>query len=110
VSPQIFTCDPEWLSKLKDEQPKVVVALWTGQDENVNKWLEQLQKIEDEDVPVFVCDAVSCGAIKETLGANEGGETIVFRQGKEVGRLKPSENIEADIARVREFTKGGQDG
>lgn len=104
--PNIFTCDAEWLEKLKKEQPKVVVALWKKEGgENINKWLETLQKLEHEGTPVFVCDGDSCPGISEKLGTNEAGETIVFSQGIEKGRVKPGENIEESLSKVKELMK-----
>ena len=102
--PNIWSCDAEWFIKLRDEQPKVVVAMWSGDDERVNEWLEKLQAIEKEDVPVFVCDIQSCPAIGEKIGAKEGGETIIFKHGVETGRLAPGEDLETELAKVREMT------
>ena len=107
--PQIWSCDAEWYDKLKNEQEKVVVAVWSSHDEKVNPYLEKLQVLEDENIPVFIVDKDSCGSVAEKIGAKPG-ETVIFKGGKEVGRVTLGENIEADIEKVRELTKGGQNG
>ncbi len=104
MSPNIFSCDPEWFNKLRNEQPKVIVAVWGGEDEKVNKWLERLQEFEDKGVPVFVCDSRSCPSIAEKLGATQPGETIVFTAGSEKGRLSPGDDIEGSIEKVKGLT------
>ena len=104
MSPNIFSCSAEWFEKLKDEQPRVIVATWSEEGgEKLNEWLERLQKFEDEGVPVFVCDIESCPSIAEKLGARGGGETIVFERGVEKGRLSPGQDLEAELARVKEW-------
>jgi hypothetical protein len=103
--PNIFSCDADWFIKLKDEQPKVIVAVWAGEDEKVNNWLENLQKFEDKGVPVFVCDTRSCPTIAERLGAKEAGETIVFNKGIEKGRIVPTEKIEENIQKLSELVQ-----
>ena len=103
--PNIWSCDAAWFEKLKNEQPKVIVAVWDRESESdkVNEWLEKLQKFEDEGTPVFVCDK-SCPGIVEKLGAKEGGETIVYAKGIEKGRLlHPSEDIEGSLSKVKEL-------
>jgi hypothetical protein len=35
--PNIFSCDADWFTRLKDEQPKVIVAVWAGEDEKVSE-------------------------------------------------------------------------
>lgn len=101
--PNIFTCDSAWFTKLIEEQPKAIVALWAGEDEKVNQWLEKLQALEDEGIPVFVCDVQSCPGIAEKLGAKGGGETIVFQHGEEKGRITPAEDFEAELSKVKEL-------
>lgn len=104
--PNVFSCNPEWFKRLKDEQPNVVVAMWSSQDaDRTNKWLERLQLLEDENIPVFVCDLDSCPDIAEIVGASKSGETIVFRDGKEEARLEPSEDVERDIEKVKKIIR-----
>ncbi len=107
--PNIFSCDPEWFDKLVKETPKAVIATWNkAGGEQTNKWLERLEKLENEGIPVFVCDGDSCKNITDKLGAKESGETIVFQNGKEVGRLAPGQDSESDFNKVKEMTTGGQ--
>lgn len=104
MCPNIFSCSAEWFEKLKDDQARVVIATWKeGAGDKANEWLERLQKLEDEGLPVFVVDTTSCPDIAERLGAKESGETIIFAQGVEKGRLAPGEDAEADLARVKEL-------
>lgn len=101
--PNIFSCSTEWFDKLSKEQPKVIIATWKEGNEKINEWLEKLQKLEDEGVSVFVVDTESCPGIAEKLGAKEGGETIVFEHGEEKGRVIPGEDLESELAKVREL-------
>lgn len=103
--PNIFTCDPGWLERLKATQEKVIVTGWCGSDENCNKWVEGLAKLEEEGVPIFVCDIDSCPSIADKLGVKKGGETVIFAHGEEKGRLMPSDNLEGDLETVRGLTK-----
>ena len=104
--PNVFTCDPGWLEKLKASQEKVVIAGWCGDDEKCNQWLEKLAKLEEEGIPVFIIDKDSCPAIAEKIQVTEPGQTVVFVHGEEKGRLTPSgNNLENDLETVRELTK-----
>lgn len=103
--PNIFSCSADWFKKLKDEQEKVVIATYqdSGGDK-VNEWLEKLQKLEEEGVPVFVVDCDSCPKIAESIGVKEVGETIVLAHGVEKGRVSPGEDIEGNLNKVKELT------
>lgn len=104
--PNIFSCSPEWFEKLRAEQPKVVVATWSEKSSKKNnEWLEKLQGLEKEGIPVFVCDGDSCKSILEKLGTQGDGETIVFDHGVEKGRLTPGDDFEGDLSKVKEMTK-----
>lgn len=105
MSPNIFTCDPGWLEKLKSTQEKVVIAGWCGGDEKCNAWLEKLAELENEGVPVFVIDRDSCPQIAEKILITGPGQTVVFAHGEEKGRLTPSDNLEGDLETVRGLTK-----
>jgi hypothetical protein len=101
--PNIFTCDQEWFLKLKDEQPKVIVTLYRGEDDKLNEWLEKLNGLEDSGTALFVIHEGSCGsAMADKLGLKQDGETIVFKKGQEVGRLTP-DDIEASLSKVKEL-------
>lgn len=101
----VFSCSDEWFKKLAKEQPKVVVAVWSeASGAKTNEWLERLQKLEDEGVPVFVCDGDSCPAIAEHIGA-KAGETVVLEHGVEKARLTPGEDLDVELGKVREWTK-----
>jgi len=102
--PNVFSCSTEWFEKLSKEQPRVIIATWKEGSDKVNEWLEKLQKLEDEGVPVFVVDTESCPAIAAKLETKEGGETIVFEHGEERGRVTPGEDLEEGIAKVKELT------
>ena len=104
--PNVFSCDPGWLEKLKKGQDKLVVATWKEGSPGADKYIESLQKLEDQGIPVFVCDAQSCPQLAESLKTKESGETVVFSKGKEVGRLKPGSNTEDDLAKVRGMANG----
>ena len=105
MAPNIFSCDPEWFKKLKDSQEKVVIASWCGGDEKCNQWLEKLAKLENEGLPVFVCDINSCPSIAESIKVTSPGETVVFSGGEEKGRLVPGEDFESDLKRVKELAE-----
>lgn len=102
--PNIFTCDPQWVEKLKKGEDKVIVAVWCGSDEKCNRWLEKLAQMEEPGKPVFVIDMDSCPQVAESLGV-KAGETIVFNKGEEKGRVALSDDIEGDIAKVKEYSK-----
>lgn len=110
--PNIFSCNTEWFERLKEDQPKVVIAAWKEGNDRLNEWLEKLQKLEDEGVAVFVVDGDSCPSIIEKIGTKEDGETIVFENGVEKGRLTPSEDLEAELEKVKAYfsvlSRGGQ--
>lgn len=110
--PNIFSCDPGWLEKLKKGQDKVVIATWKEGSPGVDRYLESLQQLEDQGIPVFVVDATSCPKIADSLNTKESGETVVFSKGKEVGRLTPGGNPSDDLAKVKDMAngKGGRDG
>ncbi|MDD5045371.1 MAG: hypothetical protein PHI12_06695 [Dehalococcoidales bacterium] len=106
MSPNVFSCSAEWFEKLKAEQPKVVVATWSEKaGAKNNKWLERLQELEKEGIPIFVCDGDSCKSILDKIGTQGAGETIVFGHGVEKGRLMPGENLEDDLGKVKEMTR-----
>ena len=104
MSPNIFSCDPGWLKRLTDSQEKVVVTGWCGGDEKSNEWLEKLAKLEDEGIPVFVCDKDSCPSIAESIKLVKPGETVVFNKGEEKGRLVPGDDFDSDLKKVKELT------
>ncbi len=104
----VFSCDPEWFDKLLKEQPTAVVAKWNKADAaKTNEWLEKLQKLEDTGVPIFVCDGDSCQTITDKIGAKDSGDTIVFKGGKEVGRLAPSSDLQGSLDKVRDMVEPG---
>lgn len=107
MSPNIFTCSDEWLKKLMKEQDKLVITTWSEKSgEKLNKFLERLQSLESEEkTPIFVIDCDSCGSTASSLGIKEPGETVVFRNGAEVGRLMPGDDFEGDLSKVKEMTK-----
>jgi len=103
--PSVFTCSPDWARQLLKDQPKVVIATWSEKDsEKINEWLEKINKLEDEGIPVFVIDCDSCPRIGEELGVKEPGETLIYKEGAETGRLTPGEDLEAELAKVKEMT------
>lgn len=103
--PNIFSCSTEWFEKLKDDQARVIIATWKERGgEKVNEFLERLQALEDEGIPVFVVDCDSCPTIAEKLKVTEDGEAIVFAHGVEKGRLTPKEDIEGSLKMVKELT------
>ncbi len=101
--PNVFSCDAAWFERLRADQSKVVVAAWsekTGQ----NEWLERLQKLEIEGIPVFVIDCDSCESIAVQVGV-KAGETVVFANRRETGRLTPGEDLDKNLGEVREMVK-----
>lgn len=104
--PNIFSCSLEWFERLKDEQPKVIITTWKeAGGEPVNKFLERLQTLEDQGVSIFVVDCDSCPTIAEKLKVTEIGETIIFTNGIEKGRVIPDEKtIEESLKRVKKLT------
>jgi endo-alpha-1,4-polygalactosaminidase (GH114 family) len=106
--PNIFSCSTEWFKRLKEQQPKVVIATWKeagGEKvsaDKLNEFLEKLQKLEDGGIPIFVVDCDSCGTIAQELKITEAGEVIVFNNGVEKGRVVPTDDkIEADLSEVK---------
>ena len=61
--------------------------------------------MEKEGIPIFVIDKDSCPAIAEKVGVGNPGETVVFSEGEEAGRLQPSEDLDQDLKKVRELTE-----
>jgi hypothetical protein len=105
MSPNVFSCNPAWLEKLKAEQSKLVVTTWSENGRSINNaWLEKLEKLEAEGTAVFVCDE-SCKAIIDKLGTKTDGETIVFKHGVESGRLTPGDDLDKNLSEVREMVR-----
>ena len=105
MCPNIFSCSAAWFEKLSQEQAKVVVAVWSESGgPKTNEWLERLQKLEAEGTPVFVCDGDSCPSIAQQINA-KAGETVVLEHGQEKARLTPGEDLEAELTKVREWTR-----
>jgi hypothetical protein len=102
--PSVFTCSPGWARQLLKDQTKVVIATWSEKDSGrLNEWLEKINKLEDEGIPVFVVDCDSCPSIEQELGVKEPGETLIYREGKEAGRLTPGESLDESLSKVKEM-------
>ncbi len=104
MCPNIFSCDPKWFEKLKTDQKDVVVVGWCGDDEKCNAYVEEIAKLEARGIPVFVIDKDSCPTIAEQVGVKSAGETVVFHNGEEVGRLTP-ESIETAVQQIEDKMK-----
>jgi sulfur relay (sulfurtransferase) complex TusBCD TusD component (DsrE family) len=89
---------------MKDSEKKVVVTTWSEKGGgNLNQFLERLQVLEKEGVPVYICDMDSCRGVAEELGIKNPGETVVYQQGAEKGRLDSSGDADTAIAEIKKL-------
>lgn len=99
--PNIATCDSEWNRKQIADQKEVVVVAWS-KDLNMNPLTEKLADLENDKIPVFVCDLDSCSNLTDSLGLRPG-EVAVYKFGKEVGKIASTADSSDDIVKVREI-------
>ncbi|MDD5701584.1 MAG: hypothetical protein PHU23_05980 [Dehalococcoidales bacterium] len=104
MSPNIFSCDPQWTQKLVKEQEKVVLVAWSEKS-NMNGLTEKLADLESEGVPVMVVDCDVCGVAAESMNLKPG-EVAVYKAGVEVAKVVSTGNIDTDVTQIKQVAGG----